>query len=93
MGVMAMWETAFPVDETPLKSGDMVTIRDADVDTGMRVPPCVVSADGSVRIPLLGEFPVAGLTIREAEAAIADEFVKRGLAKAIRIVVRRYVEQ
>jgi len=53
-----------------------------------------VSDDGMILMPLIGSIKVAGLTLREAEAAIAERFAERYLQNPqISIFVAEYASQ
>lgn len=56
--------------------GDKLAIR----FTGLEAPvDLLVDADGEIRLPALGGFPVAGLTLDEAEASVSDDLRGREL--------------
>jgi protein involved in polysaccharide export with SLBB domain len=49
----------------------------------------VISADGSIRLPLLGKFNVAGLTPHDAADAIATSYRNKNIFNRVELVVVR----
>ncbi len=51
-----------------------------------------VDNDGNLRVPLLGSVPVGGMTIREAEATLAEAFVEQRFLRApqVTLTLREY---
>jgi protein involved in polysaccharide export with SLBB domain len=71
--------------ERMLVPGDCIVIDSAHRE-GLEMRH-VVGAGGDISLPLLGEFHVAGLTLKQAELRIEKEYVDRGLFKSIDLIV------
>ncbi len=72
-------ESAGPVAHRPLRADDrvVVTLRTSANTRGETVED-IVDTDGMIRLPLIGEFRVDGMTTSEASRAIAQEYIERG---------------
>ncbi len=87
-------EPAGPVAHRPLRADDrvVVTLR-TSVNTRGETVEDIVDTDGMIRLPLIGEFRVDGMTTSEASRAIAQEYIERGyyidmLANVISTTIR-----
>ncbi len=87
-------EFSSPSDDVfAIGPGDLLQIDFFDLDElDSRVR---VLRDGTITLPLLGNFTIAGLTVRKAEQEIADILAERGLATdpQVSIFVEEFVSQ
>jgi len=66
-----------PATNSPLRPGDIITVRIYDVPD--YAYPERINRDGTATIPLLGIVPLAGLTVTQAEAYLAEKFEAAGM--------------
>lgn len=84
-------EATVSVQELPIGVGDRIDVtvfRHQDLDFGQDVPPT-----GSVFVPLVGDFRVAGLTPTEVRGELANELSRFVVSPQVRVTVSNRASQ